>query len=97
MARPLPSQAPGTPSPSSPSAPSARAAARAVGPAPPTDRKALFCHQCEQQKTFNIRYYLQAETEIRMDNTTFASVFLGTHNMKLNATTAGVIPRGRTS
>ena len=60
--------------------------------APPTDRKALSCHQCEQQKTFNIGYYLQAETEIRMDNTTFASVFLGTHNMKLNASAAGVIP-----
>ena len=60
--------------------------------APPTDRKALFCHQCEQQKTFNVGYYLQAETEIRMDNTTFASVFLGTHNMKLNASAAGVIP-----
>lgn len=60
---------------------------------PLTDRKALFCHKCPEQKTHNIAIYKQMSSDFVSDNISFAKIFMLNHNVKLDInTSAGVIP-----
>jgi hypothetical protein len=63
------------------------------GTVPDTDRKALFCHQCQPKKLLKVAFYLQATTPVSEDNRFFARIFLLGHNVDLEIdTAAGVIP-----
>jgi len=60
---------------------------------PETDRKALFCHECPEQKTHNIAVYKQMSSDFVSDNISFAKIFMLNHNVKLDINpNAGVIP-----
>jgi len=60
---------------------------------PLTDRKALFCHKCPEQKTHKIAVYSQGDSDFRMENIGFAKNFMRNHNVALEFdTSAGVIP-----